>query len=105
MYPEAYAYYRRVAERYWPVVLKELIHQGQEEGLFRLDLVDEIVVASYKTLIFSLFNTGDYPYEKYGVSGVYEEILKNFTHSLLSAKGLQVFEKLKEKARRNEFWF
>ncbi len=105
LYPTAHAYYRKEAERYWPVVLKELIQQGQEEGLFRTDLVDEIVIASYKTLIFSLFHTQDYPYEKYGVPGVYDEILKNFIHSLLSAKGFQLFEKLKEKARRNEFWF
>ncbi len=105
LYPTAYAYYQKEVKRYWPVVLKELIHQGQEEGLFRTDLVDEIVIANHQATILSLFNTQDYPYEKYGVPGVYDEVLKNFIHSLLSAKGFQLFEKLKEKARRNEFWF
>ncbi len=71
------------------------LKQGIESGYFRPEIIPEVLAAIRIELVQVAFNSEVFPYNKYSLSEIQEQLFDHFVFGLLTDKGRKLYEKYK----------
>ncbi len=92
-YPQAYAKIRQHKNTFLLEVIIKNLHRGIKEELYRSDIDIDITAKFRLESSFVAFNQDLFPYGKYSLLHVANEIYYLFIHGIATAKGKKLIEK------------
>jgi AcrR family transcriptional regulator len=101
-YPQAYAKIRQHKNTFLLEVIKKNLHRGIREELYRPDLDVDIVSKFRLESGFIAFNQDLFPFAKYSLLQVANEIYYLFMHGIATAKGKKLIEKYILERQKNK---
>ncbi len=95
-HPTAFKKYNEYKNAFLYTLIKENMEWGKEEGLYREEIMSDIMARFRLASIFLIFNPEHFPHSKHSVSVLVTEITDNFLYGLASAKGQKLIQKYKQ---------
>lgn len=77
-------------------LMKENIDWGKKEGLYREEVMSDIMARFRLASVFLIFNPENFPNSKHSAGTLVTEITDNFLYGLASAKGQKLIQKYKQ---------
>ncbi len=99
-YPEGWEMMESLHFEHTHKMIKENIERGVEEGLYRKDLNSDIISRLYVGRMDLVIDKNLFPFGEYTFLQIHENFISYHLYALMSKKGVEVFEKIKEKVNR-----
>ncbi|MBX2845356.1 MAG: TetR/AcrR family transcriptional regulator [Saprospiraceae bacterium] len=98
-YPTAWKIYQDHLEVFTYTIIEANLSRGIKEGLFRKSLCTPVITSIYLRTIVGLFNSNEYPLEKFTPAQVMKDYLCYHLHGICTEKGVKIITAAcKEKA-------
>ena len=94
-YPEAFERIQNHKNEFMHQIIKINLIKGIEQGVYRKEIVPEILSIYRLETSFVPFNPQLYPYSKFDLGKVTLQIIENFIYGVMSLKGIELMEKYK----------
>lgn len=95
-HPSAFKKYNEHKNTFLYTLIKENIEWGKREGLYREELMSDIIARFRLASVFLVFNPENFPNSKHSVATLVTEITDNFLYGLVSPKGVKLIQKYKQ---------
>ena len=96
-HPRAYAIFLEFKSTFMLNLIKENIHRGIEEGIYRQVDVEAIAILHLQSITSCLNNS-----EKMSMAYMEKQLTSFYLHGLANAEGLKMIEKYKELTENNK---
>jgi AcrR family transcriptional regulator len=101
-HPDAFAKYIEYKNSFLYTLIKENIEWGKKQGLYREEVMADIMGRLRLATIFMIFNPDIFPTGKHSVPALVTEITDNFLYGLASAKGQKLIQKYRQQRLKTE---
>jgi hypothetical protein len=98
--PKAFKKYNDHKNSFLYSLIKENIEWGKKEGLYREEILADIMARFRLASVFLVFNPEVFPGGKHALPAVVSEITDNFLYGLASAKGQKLIQKYKQQRQK-----
>ena len=95
-HPKAFKQYNDHKNSFLYTLIKENIEWGKREGLYREEILSDIMARFRLASVFLVFNPDAMPTGKHSLPAIVQEITDNFLYGLASAKGQKLIQKYKQ---------
>ena len=95
-HPKAFKKYNEHKNSFLYTLIKENIDWGKKEGLYREEVMADIMARFRLASVFLIFDPEHFPNSKHAVPVLVTEITDNFLYGLASAKGQKLIQKYKQ---------
>jgi AcrR family transcriptional regulator len=94
-HPKGFKKYNDHKNSFLYTLIKENIEWGKKEGLYREEVLADVMARFRLASVFLVFNPEVFPNSKHSVPAIVSEITDNFLYGLASAKGQKLIQKYK----------
>ncbi|MEO8174533.1 MAG: TetR/AcrR family transcriptional regulator [Sediminibacterium sp.] len=101
-YPKTYEQFKKHKQNFLLDVIKKNLRRGIEEGLYREDINIDIVSRFRLESSFLAFNQDVFPFGKYHLLQLSNEIYFLYMHGIVTAKGKKIIEKEIQQRQKNK---
>ncbi len=101
-YPETFIKFRKHKESFLLDVIKKNLQRGIHEELYRSEINIDIIARFRLESSFLPFNQNVFPYGKYNVLEVSNEIYYQYVHGIATSKGKKLIEKYIQQHKKNK---
>lgn len=101
-YPKTYDKFKKHKLNFWLEVIKKNLQRGVQEELFRDDFDIDIIARFRLESSFLVFNQDLFPFGKFNLLMVSNEIYYHYLHGICTAKGKKLIEKYTQQRQKNK---
>lgn len=101
-YPKTYEKFRKHKNTFMLDLISKNLERGIKEGLYREDLNIDIIAKFRLESAFIVFNQDIFPYGKYNVLHLSNEIYYLFMHGICTTKGKKLIDKYIQQRQNNK---
>lgn len=95
-HPAAFKKYNEHKNSFLYTLIRENIDWGKREGLYRDEVMSDVMARFRLASVFLIFNPENFPNSKHSTSTLVSEITDNFLYGLASVKGQKLIQKYKQ---------
>jgi AcrR family transcriptional regulator len=95
-HPKAFRKYNEHKNSFLYTLIKENIEWGKKDGLYREEILADIMARFRLASVFLIFNPDIFPGGKHSLPAIVSEITDNFLYGLASPKGQKLIQKYKQ---------
>jgi AcrR family transcriptional regulator len=99
-HPKAFRKYSEHKNTFLYTLIKDNIDWGKKDGLYREEVLSDIVARFRLASIFLIFNPDAFPGGRHSLPAIVTEITDNFLYGLASAKGQKLIQKYKQQRQK-----
>ncbi len=99
-HPKAFKRYNEHKNSFLYTLIKENIEWGKKGGLYREEVLADIMARFRLASVFLIFNPDVFPGGKHSLPVIVTEITDNFLYGLASAKGQKIIQKYKQQRQK-----
>lgn len=96
-HPKAYQLLKDFREKFLYAFITKNLKDGIEMGLFKENIIPEILVPYRLHAVFALFEGDVFPTKAFNIPTILNEITDNFLYGIATPKGVKLIEKYKQK--------
>jgi AcrR family transcriptional regulator len=99
-HPKGFKKYNEHKNSFLYSLIKENIEWGKKEGLYREEVLSDVMARFRLASVFLVFNPDLFPNGKHSVPVIVSEITDNFLYGLASPKGQKLIQKYKQQRQK-----
>lgn len=99
-HPAAFRKYNEHKNNFLYTLIKENIEWGKKDGLYREEILSDVMARFRLASIFLVFNPEHFPASKHSLPTLVTEITDNFLYGLASAKGIKLIQKYRQQRQK-----
>lgn len=99
-HPAAFGKYNEYKNSFLFSLIRENIEWGKKEGLYREEVLADVMARFRLASIFLVFNPENFPHSKHSVATLVSEVTDNFLYGLASAKGVKMIQKYRQQRQK-----